>query len=114
MKHQHHKYDDAPRMSEATADALISSAAVVEVKAEDDSDWGFDRDVYELGKIVDEIVAALGSSSEFADERYGVCRRRMAAKFVPPVRPDLDFSFPKPDWAEADFSTPAAPPATVL
>lgn len=101
------QYADAPRMSESTANALIPLA-------EPDDDWGFDRDMYELEKVVDRIVAALGVTSEFPDERYVVCRRTLSSKFVPPARPDLDFDVSMPEWAEADFSTPPAPPAAVL
>jgi hypothetical protein len=79
------------QMSSATADVLFGGAVTLN---------DFDRDMYEMQKTVSAIFDSLEKSAEYADERYGVCRRLRVTKFVPPVRPKIEFTLGLPVWAD--------------
>ena len=87
--------NEVHEMSSATADLMFGGGTATAEPIID-----FDSDMYEIEKLVSEIVEALGSSAPYADERYGVGRRFLMKKFVPPVRPKIEFRLAMPKWAD--------------
>lgn len=92
------KTSEVAGMSSAAADVMFGGGGAVTIKAESNND--FDSDMYEMRKLVAAIGESLDASAEYADERYGVCRRLSVTKFVPPVRPKIEFRLAMPKWAD--------------
>ena len=88
---------EVAEMSSAAADLMFGGGTVPTGTAEPSND--FDSDMYELEKLAIAIGEALATSAHYADERYGVGRRMLMKKFVPPVRPKIEFRLGLPKWA---------------
>lgn len=83
-------YDErTPKMSKEAADTVFGQPAGIR--------WGlgFDRDLYELRKLADRVLAAV-AEKEAQDAAF-----RGAREVLPYEPPELEFALPMPSWEEA-------------
>lgn len=77
------KMQDAPKMSERAADTVFGQPTNTN---------DFDRDLYELQKLADQVLAAV-AASEAQDMAFREAKAALAYD-----RPKLEFTLPMPPW----------------
>ena len=77
------------KMSATTAEVLFGPGGYLGVAPSD-----FDRDLYELRKLADQVLGAM-AAKEAQEMAF-----RGAKEDLPYARPELEFTIPMPSWDE--------------